>query len=333
MKCLIAVVYFLLLFRGTIGDPLHKKLAGPPSEFSSFVLPTPEKTSVFTKGTFVPITFSGKIALAELIVDSKTQYSFCVLSPNADSYTYEFALPDGQQLSLQQLVAKFNGKQYQDEIGVGTAALYAASCVDLFNPITGEWQVTISSTSDDIQSMRQKQATNQANGYFVTNNEDSLILKAYSSENRFVGQNVNFIGELIDSATGETVYRSLDESTAYVIEPNGAEVEVKMHDDGLHGDGLPYDGIFGGNLTVAESGFYTYTTYVYDVDHQSGNSFERSVERLFQVIPSTVKLASKANAFQSNRKTLQIDLEIKVNWSEPQLTSPMPSSGEQISLE
>jgi len=91
--------------------------------------------------------------------------------------------------------------------------------------------------------------------------------------------------------------------------PDGQEVEIQMHDDGLHFDGQPNDGIWGGQIDATEVGVYSVQAILTGQDN-NGRKFIRSTQHLIPVVPNEVELTGNAVAEKKDNSRLFIHLGV-----------------------
>jgi len=93
--------------------------------------------------------------------------------------------------------------------------------------------------------------------------------------------------------------------------PSGKEIQIPMHDDGLHGDGEANDGTFGATFKAPVAGTYRAQAFLSGTD-SNDVLYTRSTQHLFRVVPSNVDFSGVAQAVEnvtSGMLTFWIELD------------------------
>jgi hypothetical protein len=96
-----------------------------------------------------------------------------------------------------------------------------------------------------------------------------------------------------------------------VLTPDGKEIDVPMHDDGLHGDLLANDGVFGATVTATTAGTYVASAVLSGTIN--GVEFVRTTQQLIAVVEPSLALTGQASAISDGTQRLTVNLGVTAN--------------------
>jgi hypothetical protein len=100
-------------------------------------------------------------------------------------------------------------------------------------------------------------------------------------------------------------------ATLVMISPSGHVSEVDMHDDGLHADLDADDGIYAGDITATEDGYYI-AQAIFTGTFSNGVQFSRSTQQVMAVVSASIQLDGSAEAVEQDPTSDFIDILIGV---------------------
>ncbi len=283
----------------------NKQLAGPPMEFELMQPTRPELNAINSKTALIPVSLSEtKMGTWEwqgnLPVDNK-DLTFMILSGGSKDWNVELINPNTNEVfNANDIASENHFSKYGIESNSYDAQKYS------FNDLnTGNWNIRISSENEP----------DQFDGFVLISNKSHYRLNSYQTNlDQIVNHNIHFVTESTsDEDTIEALKNSnpIDNAFMLVTYPNGNQEKFPMYDDGLHGDKLANDGMFGGDFKATEVGGYTVQINAFG-NNPNGTPFFRTTEHYLPVINQTISLDSnKATAFAINDNRLNIALDVE----------------------
>lgn len=310
LTCLIILVSGL-----KISEVPRKQLSGPPSEFKNFKLPTPLDAAVGEESISLEIKLqpnSLKSTTGEwktdLLVDSTEEFRLSLLSPV--SLNIQLIDPNGKQIDVSENYVKGEfpiGLHHAPEI------TYIVS-----NPKAGIWKLLLTKSNFFDGQSQTSSSFASTQGIVILWNKSPV--KAFSHLSSYSLKLNDDIG-LITSTTEETLIQgvrptalrdTIADAMMEVILPDGNEIDVQMHDDGLHNDLEASDGIYGALLKANETGIYRATAFVKGVD-KLGNSFFRSTQHVIPVVDDFISFIPQTPATTKTIDSERIKIFIPVS--------------------
>lgn len=292
----------------------RKQLGGPPSEFASHAIPTPmaaaeSKSSALLYFSFEasPTNDGSYSSKQTLPVDSTSQFQFMAFSPvaQAGAMTLQLIDPNGAAVDL-------SGKGEASFLPNGDSETqFPTTVYTIANPVIGNYTLitTVSGLSQErfntLMSVSRSNA--ETHGIVIVDNESSDLifshLTSYTNTMR-LEDSVGFQVNMYDATVGlgdpkngvrpaplkDVVY----DAELEILFPDG-HIEIDaMHDDGLHGDLLANDGVYGGSFVASELGPYSVQTVLRG--YNANGAFLRTAEHLLTVVPNDLALTATASA-------------------------------------
>jgi len=126
-----------------------------------------------------------------------------------------------------------------------------------------------------------------------------------------LGGQIGVVARLTNAAEGTVNPTALkdvvNKAIMDVVEPNGAEKEVPMYDDGLHFDSFANDGIYGGFIAATQTGIYR-TSAWFEGTAPNGVNLIRSTQHLIPIVEERVSFTGKASAVKKDDQHLNVQL-------------------------
>jgi hypothetical protein len=294
----------------------RKQLAGAASGFNQHVIPNPTDAAVEETTAEIEVLLSVKnytggndlLSQHDIICDSK-HFFIVFFSPYESKVTLKLFDPKGKEVSL-------DGKLVQDnfpigDTGEGVPALY----VEFNDAIIGTYVLQIIALPGQVFEPINSKNINQVNAYIMTYSESPLVI--FTHMNQFMlktGKDIGLVTRIGDAqlprnGNAPSVAKNVivDDAEMKVQLPDGTEIQVKMHDDGLHNDFEANDGIYGATFQPANPGLYRLRADV--VGHSStGVKFLRSTQHMAPVLNNAISLTGKAFAHFADPTHVMIEL-------------------------
>lgn len=185
----------------------------------------------------------------------------------------------------------------QSRVPIGDSSTTAnASMWTIKSPNQGTYSILIQETASVLRSIR----GSHRRGYLVVwNDSRNRIFSHVTALSAKVGSMIGIAAKMISSADpaltryyhrvnrtvilpAATSACNVQRALLVILRPDGNTSNVKMFDDGLHGDGAPGDGVFGGEVLAETQGEYSLTAVLHGVDN-TGTPFERSASHTTMV--------------------------------------------------
>jgi len=283
----------------------NKQLAGPPAEFELMRQAQAEQTSFSSKTALIPVTLqeskSGNWLWNSRIAIDSLDTSFVVFANGSKDWQIELINPVTKQvqniedLATEHVFSKYGLDQNN----------YAGDKYTFDSLQTGNWNISIKTAGEP----------EQFEGFILVSSNSKYKLSSYKTNfDQIIGHKLHFVAQ---STTNEETIEVLKDfnpiKTAFmaVTTPNGIQQKVAMYDDGLHGDSLANDGLFGGDFSTDQIGDYTVQINALG-QNPDGTPFYRTAEHSVPVIAQTITMNSKqANSYTINDNRLNISLDIE----------------------
>jgi pimeloyl-ACP methyl ester carboxylesterase len=304
----------------------RKKLQGPASEFAQHRIPQPALAAQTSDSAWYDLTFTKAddgsfVWKGDIVVDSQTEFDFSIFSPYEDKLDVVLQPPSAQPFSLKGTLAA--RRHFKNDPTVGTpftsttgpfgvdGASVPVTTYTFEKPVVGTWSAQVIIRGVDVP-------TGAPAAMAMVSNRGSLELFSHLNQYELeVGQEVGLVANLFEGATTEGV-RPAALLTAAVQPmmvlsfPSGRQVQVAMHDDGLHADMLAGDGVFGGVVEALEPGQYS-ARAVFEGTTAEGARFVRSSEHSFQVVSPFISLTGLADVeYKKEDKAFYFHLDVDV---------------------
>eukprot|EP01116_Phalansterium_solitarium_P017913 TRINITY_DN4556_c0_g1_i1.p1 TRINITY_DN4556_c0_g1~~TRINITY_DN4556_c0_g1_i1.p1 ORF type:complete len:671 (+),score=264.89 TRINITY_DN4556_c0_g1_i1:77-2089(+) len=295
-----------------VSEPPRKQLGGPPSEFAEHILPQPvqagqvENTAALSTTLQQVAGVAGLSSSIDLPVDSDQLFAFTVFSEALSSLSVTLLDPSGNAVDLSKHINPSNFPLSDDATASVPGTVY------VFNApfATGVYKLSISCATCTT-------ATQTVAIHLFNDNNIAVFSHLRSYSNSFVGQPIGIASritqqKMLHRGLGATAPKAMVGvvSTAELdmLTPDGKQVDVPMHDDGLHGDGAPNDGVWAATITAAEPGNYVATAVLRGT--VNGQEFVRTTQQVIAVLPQDLELTGTATAVTDGQQRLTINLAV-----------------------
>jgi len=298
-------------------DEFRKKLQGPPSEFASHRVPQPEMAALNSESSWHELIFTKAadgtyVWKGEVVVDSQVELDISVFSPYEDNLDVIVQPPDELPISTNVALATSVLWAERAAAGIGIeyeppftkssgpfgidGASYPVTTYTFANPKIGTWEATLIIKGVDTVPTDAPAAI-----VMITNKSG---VKLFSHLNRYeleVGQEVGLVANL-HNAPGDAHLQgrpaalrlATASTTMSVLFPDGRQISVPMHDDGVHADVAADDGIYGAVFEALAPGQYLAQSVFKGVT-VDGVAFERTTEHSFHVVNPYISLTGLAD--------------------------------------
>jgi len=315
---LVAVVLFVALVGA---EPPRKQLAGPPDEFQSMRVPNPQEAALQENTAYIHFELTENVpgkafsTELELPADNNKLFGFGYFSPLSDSLQLTFTDPNGQQVNLQQYAYPGVMPLLQDNTNDVPGITYLFE-----SPIVGVYHLTITSKDSAYETVKNfTRSSPYPEGAIILWNDSPIQATAYlSSYNLEVGNEVGLVASITDqewelgSPLPTALLGVVAAADMDVFLPDGAEVNVQMHDDGLHADGAANDGVYGGLIPAPAAGQYL-ASAVLRGSTPDGTQFLRSTQHIINVIDDEMSLTGTAVGVSDGSNRLKLNLGVSTS--------------------
>jgi hypothetical protein len=317
---MLSKVVLLLSFLALVNGAAYRKhLAGPPSEFSSYILPSPAESALEQRSAqyevFMSRTANGAVWTQILPVDSDTFFSFQLFSTMANKIQVSLKNPQGMIVNL--ATHKHQSELTSFPIGMGSVPGTNYFFEAPFPK--GEWQITLSS----LESLPLR-ADSEPDAILFFFNESPIKAHSYlSTYNLYLGEKIGLVTRLTEAADGSFKPMALKDTITKAVMgvhmPDGAEEQVEMHDDGLHSDEEPNDGVFGGYIPAMAIGMYRAEAFIEGVS-SDGTKIVRSTQHLLPIVAEQISLVGTASVVPKDSQRVNILIDVSYLVRGPQKT-------------
>jgi hypothetical protein len=300
----VAAVFIVLLVTASCHAKVFPKaLSGAPSEFASHVLPAPLTHTSLVSAMFVDMSIGNTTAVKggpvvvvlNLPVDTPS-FTFVIFSSFISQWSLALVDPNGAVVDLSAALSQGTFPLGGDNGDDAPASIYTLTGV------TGVYTLTISTNPGAVDPLTHK-------GYVhLFTQSAEQIASTVSSYALYKGTQVGLQAYIFDGVahpftSGQAnlppikihgVGEAVTSAQMTIDSPDGDTWQVPMHDDGLHGDLLADDGIYGATFNANQPGLFGVQSRMTGKNAQG--TFERSVQHLVQVVEDTVTLTSNFGA-------------------------------------
>lgn len=283
----------------------NKQLAGPPAEFEFMKKSQPEQNAMVSKTALIPVNLKETNAGnwvwdSELAIDS-SDFSFMVFANGSKNWQVEMVNPITNKVTqIENLATKSESTSYGLEQNKYPGEKHTFSNLD-----TGNWIIRVKTIGEP----------DQFQGFILASSDSKYNLNSYKTNlDQITGRNIHFVTQ---STSNEKTIEALKDfnpiSSAYmrVTTPDGLNQKVAMYDDGLHGDKLANDGLFGGDFKAMSAGDYTVQINATGTN-PNGTPFYRTTEHFVPVIDQSISMNAEkvsAHTISDNRVNIGLDVE------------------------
>jgi pimeloyl-ACP methyl ester carboxylesterase len=172
----------------------------------------------------------GQSAYRSIILDDVNEVAFVLISSSPLGFSLES--PGGEYIMPQSLNANvsYDSGEWSDLL---------AQAYVLRHPVPGVWKANVTGGTEPNHFM------------LVASAEDTFVLDGGTEEY------FNPVGEKVRLRASLDTDTSITEMRADITHPNGSREIVVLHDDGLHDDDLPNDGVYGNAFFPSLEGKHT----------------------------------------------------------------------------
>ena len=282
-----------------------KQLAGPIEEARTGVMAevNPIETAIHSKSAMIPVDliqnedgtwgWNGSVAVDDF------KFNMMLFS-GSDSWNVSMQQPFNKSLTP----AHWLGEMERSSLGMGNAS-FEGDYYRFSHAMPGEWNVNV-----------QADAPLGTQGYLLYSTEGPYRMLSYKTTNALlVGNDIGFVTygfEKVAEGHGiEPNNGMIEQAFIRVTTPDGAVETYAMYDDGLHGDEVAGDNVFGGSFAPTVAGEY-HAQVVAQGTTPDGFPFVRTAEHLVPVLAPTMKMARNfavANVVDDKRLNVSLPIE------------------------
>lgn len=283
----------------------NKQLAGPPSEFEFMQPAAAEKSALSSKTALIPVklqqTKAGNWFWQSPLAVDHADFDFMVFSNGDTSWQIDMINPITKQVkNVNDLASTSKSTEYGMSNEQYPGEHYTFKDLD-----TGQWEIRIKALGEP----------DQMEGYILVSNKSKYLLNAYQTNaDRIAGHRMHFVAQ---STTNESTievlkdFNPIQSAQMVVSYPNGKKDTITMYDDGLHGDNLANDGLFGADFLAAKAGDYTVQIQSHGINPDK-TPFYRTTEHYVPVIDQLLTMDNKnikSAVISDNRLNISMNVE------------------------
>ncbi len=170
---------------------------------------------------------------------------------------------------------------------------------------TGNWELTIKTEGEP----------EQIEGFILLSSESKYLLNSYKTNtDQIVGHNIHFVTQ--SSSNEKTIealkdFNPIKSAFMNINNPDGSQQKINMFDDGLHGDKLANDGLFGGDFKATQAGDYSVQINAKG-KNPNGTPYLRTTEHFVPVIEQKIEMNRfdvESYSINDNRLNIAIDVD------------------------
>jgi len=319
MRAIIFVLLVLVAFAAAVP---RKHLAGPPSEFTHHRVPNPsqivnvehshtqyiylesdadeEDDHVFTATLPVP-------------VDGDGEFIFTYTSAYIEKSHLTMFDPLGNKLDLDKAEVK-------DHYPLGVGKMIPINAYTILKSVKGFYELHIrivGLTAEEIKRIESRLAPDALVTVF---NNDNIVIESHLTTMEIsAGKKVGVSAKMARSSLDGTKERiSVSSAKLSMLTPDGQDLIVPMNDNGVDGDLLANDGIFGAEFTIEAAGEYSMMPTLRGFIDPSLiddpiTEFVRSSQHLVAVSPAVVTITGRATAALQSATRTNIKIAVTAN--------------------
>jgi pimeloyl-ACP methyl ester carboxylesterase len=292
----------------------YKHVAVSPQQIHAQKMPAAQSKGIFSHSTMLPIYASSLSAVAgksrasglqqleleqKILIDGPMDSPMVLLTPDAEQWFFSVTNPKGQMV-YNELSGVVNSLEVSN-IKMGSQS-FKGKTLSLNNPLSGQWTIKLT----------RKGAAKSAAKMAAVNPQE---VAAYSYlDNNFTTQNndINVIAQVTDTTLNrgerslmvkkEALTNAIDSAIATIKSPSGKYHTVVLNDDGIKGDKIAGDGLFGGKVPTSEVGVYTNQVQIQGT-HADGKRFSRTTTDIYPIAAKSFAFADKPAQLKQLDKT------------------------------
>ncbi|MBL4660288.1 MAG: hypothetical protein JKY19_08025, partial [Alcanivoracaceae bacterium] len=282
-----------------------KQLAGPPSEFEFMRPAQAEKSATTSKTALIPVTLketkAGNWLWNSTLAVDEQDFSFMIFADDSKNWIIEMVNPLTKQVrNIADMDINHNSTKFGIEQNTYQGEKYTFSNMD-----TGQWNIRIKTIGEPEQFQ----------GFILVTSNSKYQLNSYKTNlDQIAGHTIHFVTQ--STSNEKTIealkdFNPINSAFMLVTQPNGFQQKHPMFDDGLHGDNLANDGLFGGGFKTLAAGDYTVQINTFG-NNPNGTPFFRTSQHYVPVIEQTLTMNKKhvdAITISDNRLNIAIDVD------------------------
>ncbi|MBI2396785.1 MAG: conditioned medium factor [Xanthomonadales bacterium] len=276
-----------------------KQLAGPPSDFAAMAAVEPASTAVHSKSALLPVRLDkradGRYSWQTTLPVEGEDLRLLAFSGAKSNWNLQLRDPLGSPAkSVRDLAQELDQTNFALEGQNFPAVRYGFKAM-----MPGDWTLSVEGNA-------------AAQGFVLVEGAGKTRLMAHpTSFNQLVGKRIGFVASVYDEEGGASV-PAISEAKLRVTSPDGV-AEYAMFDDGLHGDGLALDGMFGADFAALRAGAHS-AQVIASGRTADGKGFVRSAEFALPVIADQVAVR-QATLFGKavSERRIALDLDVSVS--------------------
>lgn len=273
-----------------------KHVAVAPENIDQQRIQAADTKGIFSHSTMVPVTMAdvkGNTIEKKVFLDGPMNTPIILLSPDAGMWKMTVTNPLGKVV-----YNEIGGKSLAvNKIAVGPQS-FDGKQVRINEPMAGEWSVKLTRQGHAISK-----AKKDILGYLAYKGDKSFQAYSHLDSNYTTkGSDVNAVARMVDSSLDrgdrkamiakEALVGAIDSAVAFVTSPSGKRFTLSMNDDGVKGDKVAGDGIYGVKLPTAEVGTYINQVQIRGMN-ASGKAFTRTTTDLYPVAEQSFDFSAK----------------------------------------
>jgi len=300
-------------------DIVPKNLAGPPTEFPLYTLPTPSQSADVQHSAVFYVQLGSSPSETNvltqtlpLLVDSQDEFGFTFYSPYEEDITLSMQDPNGHRILL-------NGASTFFPLGdlhvPGTSYRFR-------RPEVGTYHLTISTVPLNQTTYSSLTTNTLPDAYIALWNEVALSSYTYlNTYSLLTGSQVGLVTRVFDTSLSNSdmllgnvpkaLQGSIQTAVMSVALPDGTTVDTPMYDNGMNNDEMVNDGVFGALITASVSGQYIFSATVQGTT-EDGIGYIRTTQQLVTVVDPTLTLLGSAVGSLDKTQTILV-ISIAVN--------------------
>jgi len=309
---ILSIVFLVSVSFAAAGN-MTKSVSAPPEDILSGTLrmPAAGEIGIRSHSAMIPVKLEAVDAGVNweksFPVDSEEEVSLMLLAPNSSDWMISIREAGSATRRIEDFSLQDRVVHEQSFLGEADSAV-PGEMWKVAHPAVGRWNIRIS-------SKRARLSGGPVQGYLLVSSKSPYrIFSSLATYHLVPGEQVGLVTRLYDSRT-EThsgapaaIENAISSADLRVELPDGSTRNLRMADDGLHGDGAANDGVFGALFVAEETGNYTAQVEVHGRTPE-GRNFIRTSEHVFPIVDGDISLDQRAFA-TIGEKSMEVRLGV-----------------------
>lgn len=295
----------------------YKHVAVAPEHINAQKMPSAQSKGIFSHSTMLPIynnlltnittkNTAGKTLNVEQIeqkitLDGAMDSPIVLLTPDAENWLISLTNPTGQMV-YNELSDAANALAV-GHIQVGPQS-FKGKQLSIQKPVAGQWTIKLTRKGNAPLKSRTANSDKTVAAYLLFKGDNDFQAYSYLDNNFTVQNNtIHIVAQMSDTTLNKgersvmvqkrAVTGAINSAVATIKSPSGKYSTIALNDEGIAGDKIAGDGLFGAKVPTDEIGVYTNQVQIQGV-RPDGKGFSRTTTDIYPIAAASFDFTKKS---------------------------------------